>query len=213
MGQKKDIGLVFEEKLKVGTKTPNENLWDKIDTTLDEKNRKSKRFFYIWFIGGTLVLLTGVYLFFGNKIFTNSETQSNQSTYTNTTPTSISTLSKEKNEATFTANHKDSSALKNNTEKLLKTDTTDKPNVKTELANPQQTPQLKYQNEPRVKSKKRNSNKTNLEEVYDVSTNYHYYNSEDNEQIITKDKNMIDSIIKSKSHHIDSVKTPIDTLK
>ena len=46
MGNKQDIGKLFEKKLGAGGKIPKESLWEKINTTLDEEKRKRRRILF-----------------------------------------------------------------------------------------------------------------------------------------------------------------------
>lgn len=41
MGQKKDIGELFEQKLSKGKKKPSESVWEKINTSLDAEKLDS----------------------------------------------------------------------------------------------------------------------------------------------------------------------------
>lgn len=69
MGEKKDIGKLFENKLNKGKKAPKNTLWEKINTSLDEEKHRRKRIFYYWISGGVILTLLGAFLLFGNSDF------------------------------------------------------------------------------------------------------------------------------------------------
>ena len=71
MGNKQDIGKLFEKKLGAGGKIPKESLWEKINTSLDEEKRKRKRLLFYWWLGGGISFLVGLFLLFGTENFQN----------------------------------------------------------------------------------------------------------------------------------------------
>ncbi len=52
MKNKEDIGTLLEKKLHGVQKTPSTILWDRVDATLNKKDEKRKRVFWLWAGGG-----------------------------------------------------------------------------------------------------------------------------------------------------------------
>lgn len=218
MGQKKDIGTLFEKKLNDGKKSANQNLWEKINHSLDEETRKQRRIFFYWLIGGGLLVSMGLLLLIVNGSFSETNPNTNQ----NNTPLTEQSnpLSEEKNnkalfgtennEASFEVSKQDSLSIKNIDETLSKIEAI------TESSEIIENSQKKNQSTKTVsnnKSKKNTSNKKSIDEVFSVTTKYYYYNSEDGKRIETNDKNIIDSLISIKNQSLDSVTTKtIDSL-
>lgn len=59
MEQKKDIGKLFKNKLVDGKKSPTQEVWKKINHTLDQHATRRKRFIYYWLAGGIVLILIG----------------------------------------------------------------------------------------------------------------------------------------------------------
>lgn len=72
MKHKEDIGVLINEKLNQAQKSPSDDLWNKINTTLDKKKKK-RRGFFIWFTAIGLLTLLSI-LHFGTSLFSLNET-------------------------------------------------------------------------------------------------------------------------------------------
>ena len=71
MKHKEDIGVLINEKINRIQKSPSDDLWNKINTTLDKKKKK-KRGFFIWFSAIGLLILLSV-LYFETGVFKSNE--------------------------------------------------------------------------------------------------------------------------------------------
>lgn len=71
MKHKEDIGKLINEKINQVQKSPSDDLWNKINITLDEKKKK-RRGFFIWFTAIGLLTLLSI-LYFGTTIFNPNE--------------------------------------------------------------------------------------------------------------------------------------------
>ncbi|MDP2686708.1 MAG: hypothetical protein Q8O62_05770 [Aequorivita sp.] len=199
MGQKKDIGQFFETKLNAGKKIPNESIWEKINASLDEEKRKRKRLLLYWWLGGGISFLLGLFLLFGIGKFLNTHSQiplENNSLEQKP----FSTSDKEHNDETIKISE-DSLKSKNiDDEKLSKIETENEHKTLNNTGNPSK----KVSEKERQKS---SSKRKSIDETYTVSEKYYYYNSKDGKQIVTNNKNEIDSLISKQYKSLDSTKT------
>lgn len=199
MGQKKDIGTLFKNKLNDAKITPKNSLWDKINTSLDEEKRKRKRILFYWWLGSGISVLLGLFLLFGTGIFLNQNSQIPlENNPLEQKP--LLTSDKEHNDETIKI-LKDSLKFKNNDdEKLSKIDTENKH----ETLNDTESPSKKVSEKNIQKS---SSKRKSIDEIYTISEKYYYYNSKDGKQIITNNKNEIDSLISKQYKFLDSTTT------
>jgi len=207
MGQKKDIGKLFETKLSAGKKIPTESLWEKINTSLDEEKRKRKRILFYWWLGGGISVLFGLYLLFGAGNFLNQNSQippENNTSENN----SFSNLEKENTETTLNISEEDSLQFKNKSEeKLSKIETTENLSTIIETENTSKTTSKKQNQKGSSKGK-------SIDEIYTISEKYYYYNSKDGKQMVTANKNEIDSLVSQQYKSLDSVPTKkIDSIR
>ena len=200
MGQKQDIGKIFENKLDAGKKNPTESLWEKINTSLDEEKRRRKRILFYWLVGGGLSVLLGSFLLFGSEIFTpqNSKTPQQHNSLEQKLFTD-SASEKEDMDAPFTISKVDSLNVEKNKErKLSKIEIFKNDSIVGNNENPS-TPNSKR------KIQKGSANQKGSFENYSVSKKYYYYNSRTGTQIETTDKSEIDSLVSEQYKTIDSV--------
>lgn len=198
MGQKKDIGKLFENKLKHGEKQPNKSVWEKLDVSLDAEKRKREKIIYYWLIGTSVVFLLGLVLLINSESVSNSNIPSNTK--------NIITTEASHNE---NINHPESKMSISDTlfskavneEVLSKIDDFDIDSDVNSKINVEKT----ESNLIKENSKKRSS-KIN-EEEYQVSKNYYYYNSKDGKQLVTHSKKEIDSLIAEQRKSKDSLST------
>ena len=200
MGNKKDIGKLFETKLNAGNKIPKDSLWEKINTSLDDEKRKRRRMLLYWWLGGGISVLLGLFLLFGAGNFLNSNSQiplENKSSEQN----SLSNSEKENSEVTITISKKDSLQFNSNgEEKLSKIENTNESETLNDSENLSKTTSKK-------KIQKGSSKGKSIDETYTVSKKYYYYNSKDGKQIVTTNKNEIDSLISQQYKSLDSTAT------
>ncbi len=201
MGQKKDIGTLFENKLNDGKKTPNNSLWEKINTSLDEEKRRKKRVIYYWLVGGGLSILLGLVLLFGNGFFLKTESVTPKENIT-LIESSNTNSKKESNETHSKISKEDSLTNKNySEEKLSKIDTPTKNLKQSEAVNSSEN------NKSETKSKKISSNKKPVDETFTVSEKYYYYNSRNGKQLVTESKKEIDILISKHYKSLDTIVT------
>ncbi|SRX54518.1 hypothetical protein [Aequorivita sp. CIP111184] len=200
MGQKKDIGALFENKLNDGKKIPNKSLWEKINTSLDEEKRRKKRILFYWLIGGGVSVLLGLVLMFGSELFlhSNLQTQENKNSLTEEN----NTYTKKESLKTVIENLKVDSLnfKKNGDEKLFRNPNALEIRTANEI---EKSSQIDSEN----KTKKSTSKKNNIDETYTVSKKYYYYNSKDGKQIVTNSKSEIDSLILKEYKSSDTTAT------
>ncbi len=200
MGNKKDIGKLFETKLSAGNKIPKESLWEKINTSLEEEKRKRKKLLFYWWLGGGISVLLGLYLMFGAGNFLNQNSQiplENNASELNT----YSDSEKENTETTLNISDEDSLQFKSNgDEKLSKIENTDENGTVNNSKNSSKTTSENKIQKGSLKGK-------SIDETYTVSKNYYYYNSKDGKQIITSNKAEIDSLVSQQYKGLDSTAT------
>ncbi len=194
----KDIGKLFETKLNTGKKIPNESIWKKINASLDEEKRKRKRILFYWWLGGGISFLSGLFLLFGIGNFLNTNSQiplENNSLEQKP----LSTLDKEHNDESIKI-LEDSLRYKNKDgEKLSKIETENDHKTINDTENPSTVSEKDRQ--------KSSSKRKSIDEIYTVSEKYYYYNSKDGKQIVTNNKNEIDSLISKQYKSLDSTNT------
>lgn len=199
MGQKEDIGQLFEKKLNQAKKIANPCLWDKISASLEEENRRKKGMLFYWFIGGGITVLLGLLVLFGNKAF----------------PIKQDSVPKVEQSKTFSENgnsdnpvgiSEENPPISNNetgeklSRVLISADISDTINIKNPINKdiPKQSINT-YRNAPR-----NNSRNKSAEENFTVSKNYYYYNSKNGKQFVTKNKELIDSLISKQYQTLDT---------
>ena len=201
MGQKQDIGKLFEDKLNSGTKKPSKNLWEKINTSLDVEKRRKKRIVYYWLIAGGIVGLLGVFLIMSKEnLFLKTSEQNN-----------ISPLKKQStiySETTLeeVVKAKPNLILTNDT--LLVLDEDVEMLSKIIVANKESQlldENTKQSNSQTHKNANPKSRRKTFDESYKVSKKYYYYNSKDGKQLVTTNKEEIDSLISERHKSNDSL--------
>ncbi|KXN98861.1 hypothetical protein LS48_09945 [Aequorivita aquimaris] len=206
MGEKKDIGKLFENKLNKGKKAPKNTLWEKINTSLDEEKHRRKRIFYYWISGGVILTLLGAFLLFGNSDFLkiNSTVTKKYNEILENTVSSSEKVGNVKSTETLPI---DSLSAELQDEKLSKIATV-------EENQPVNSLQKSEGKESINTSEKKVSKSKSLDETFTVSEKFYYYNSRDGRQIVTQDKKEIDSLILKNKNELDSANIKKkDTLK
>lgn len=196
MRQKKDIGKLFETRLSEGNKIPKESLWEKINTSLDEEKRKRKRLLIYWWLGGGISVLLGSLLWFGAGNFLNQNSES-PSENNSLEQNSFSNSEIEKTQRISDTSEEDSLQFKINGEERLS---------KIEKVN-EADPINNNKNTLKTTSQKKIQKGKSIDEIYTVSEKYYYYNSKDGKQIVTTNKNEIDSLVSQQYKSFDSTAT------
>jgi len=206
MGEKKDIGKLFENKLNKGKKAPKNTLWEKINTSLDEEKHRRKRIFYYWISGGVILTLLGAFLLFGNSDFLKINSTVTKK-YNEILENTVSSSEKVGNVKSTETLHIDSLSAELQDEKLSKIATV-------EENQPVNSLQKSEGKESINTSEKKVSKSKSLDETFTVSEKFYYYNSRDGRQIVTQDKKEIDSLILKNKNELDSANIKKkDTLK
>jgi hypothetical protein len=204
MGQKKDIGQLFENKLNHAKKIPNTSLWEKINASLDEEKRRKKRLFLYWLVSGGISVLLGLLLLFGNEMFFSSSLPKHQ----NTVPLNeqSNTISENENgENAVEISTENSQTIKNTgEEKLTRIILPEENRESSESGNPLDKNASAQSVAAENKSIKNKSKHKSTDENFTVTKNYYYYNSKDGKQIVTKNKDEIDSLISEHYKSLDS---------
>ncbi len=206
MGEKKDIGKLFENKLNKGKKAPKNTLWEKINTSLDEEKHRRKRIFYYWISGGVILTLLGAFLLFGNSDFLkiNSTVTKKHNEILENTVSSSEKVDNVKSTETLPI---DSLSAELQDEKLSKIATVEENQPVNSLQKSEGKKSINT-------SEKKVSKSKSLDETFTVSEKFYYYNSRDGRQIVTQDKKEIDSLILKNKNELDSANIKKkDTLK
>lgn len=200
MGNKKDIGTIFEGKLKQGEKQPSGDVWRKIDTTLGREGKNKNLIYYKTLIGlGILGIL--LLLFYNSEIFkadTSSQERSINSPVLENIPAPIN---KEKE----AINSLNGSPIQD----TLKTISV-QGNISNSNLNhkgPKESSTKKAGSAINLKKPLliKNNQKNKAEEDpfhsddFTITKKYYYYNSKTNKTIVTTNKNKIDSLIKQEN--------------
>lgn len=194
MGQKEDIGKLFEDRLVDTKNNPSKNLWEKINNSLDAEKRKKKKILFYWIAGLGLTVLFGLFLGFGNVGFLNPNTQSPEKS-TLLTDQPFSSSEKESNQKLNENILKDSlNHIQLNSENLSEVIINQDDSIVTEVGT-----------SSRIKIQKKSTKDKSVDETYTVSKKYYYYNSQDGKQIITTNKKEIDSLVSDRQEPLDSL--------
>ncbi len=169
MEEKKDIGKYFKENLATMQQQVPEALWERIDTTLDAKNRRKRRFFWLLFGTVGIIMVGLVYFWYFGR--TTRNIQPDQIIEIDTNP-SVESQDKGNNP-------------RNKTVAFTKTDSIDETNTSEE--------QIKKNNPGHSEVNKKSD--TYLDSFTESKTTYYYYRSSDEQKIITTDKSKVDSLI------------------
>lgn len=203
----KDVGEFFENKLNKGKKIPSESLWEKINTSLDTEKLRKKRILFYWFLGGSIPIILGLLLLYSNINFSQSHPheQKNQNPVVRQSDISLEPDNKKipeiLKEDTLISTNKNEERL----QKIVITNQDSKLNENEKSTNI--TSKIQQKNSGN-KSKNNISTDNAIDENFTITKNYHYYNSENNKTIVTKNINEIDSLIFEQYKFLDSITPP-----
>lgn len=198
MDHKKDIGTLFKQKLDGAAKEPNAGLWDKIEVSLDKRDKKRRGFFFFWVGTGTAAIILLL-------LYLNSSTSQKEDLQRAIPETEMATESLNELSTTSELNSEKNNAI------ILGDSLTG--NVLTEEEQKELNELISAENNS-VTSKKNASNQNNIIKEKDpfmddsvtIKTTYHYYNGDTKEMLETNDKNIIDSLLERTKINIDSLR-------
>lgn len=190
MEERKDIGKLFKENLGAMQQEVPEDLWERIDTTLDAKKRRKRRFFWLLFSAvGLIIIGVGYFWMLGN---TAGPEESEKQTLVKTSPSvEMESEENEMDETTIITPNTDSLTGKDPSEEPIKKNTPGHSEVKKKTD-------------------------TYLDSFTETKTTYYYYRSSDEQKIITTDKSKVDSLIEEHNRSVfqtDSVHEEIPVKK
>lgn len=193
MKHKEDIGTLFERKFKAAEKAPTNELWTRIDATLESESKRRRRF--LWFFYGSVGLVAILLsLFIFNPFATGN--------VSNSTSPVLPVISTEDNRET--ANKNQNTVV---TDTILETNLQNRspeklvPDVK--ISDVSEESDLNRKPKSKKPQHEKKSEKI-TDEFYEVKTTYYYYNSELGKQVKTTNKDLIDSLLQSTTNHLDS---------
>lgn len=202
MGHKKDIGSLFENKLKDGKIAPNQKIWERIDHSLNQEKYRRKRNVFYWVVGGGTLFFLGILFLINAENFV--QLDSPEQNDTNIINLSNPSSEKESGKDILEISKEDSLALEKTGNSLSIDDSEENLN-RIEIEDSSKTDSSIKEKNFSSKTKKNKPNEDSLDEIYTVTTKYYYYNSQDEKKIVTTDKNKIDSLISGKQHSLDSI--------
>ncbi len=208
MKHKEDIGVLIYEKLNQVQKSPSDDLWNKINTTLDEKKKK-RRGFFIWFTAiGLLALL--LILYFGTRIFNSSETIDTKNEIVNRKPSDSNSKDYksenhiENNQTVF----ENSEVETNETEEITITDesssnnysnkNSNKKNVNKQVDNLNTENNIQNTTSNKLKKSKNNTSDNKVKTVSNNNSTKKHFNDYNNNTIDSK-KNTLEKSINSET--------------
>lgn len=195
MGQKTEIGKMFASKLKDGKKSPSEDAWNRLDIFLEEKKSRKRKNIVYWLIGGGFLFLMGSYILFGTNILTSDSSLSTERFPQKEATEFVFDNDRDDGDTSFKTNDSIGIDLIGNKESS-QTSTSE---VETEghlQKNPQQ---------PTTADNSKRKNSKPVDETFEVTENYYYYNSRDGKQLVTKRKEVIDSLLNKGATKTDSI--------
>lgn len=201
MAEKKDIGKYFEEKLKNGTKSPNQTVWHKITRSLDElpEQKNSKRPYWLMVLG--IPILLGFYLWshVSSEEKKNLQTiETNQSEEYLTIPSKIGI----NDEDYLTTTLIDSLEYDKSIKEKEVSDLNLYSGNEEDLITKPSAVIVKKKND--INHKKSPAKTSDIDENFTITKKYHYYNSENEEEWTTTSKTKIDSLLTQPKKGIDS---------
>lgn len=195
MGQKTEIGKMFASKLKDGKKSPSEDAWNRMDIFLEEKKSRKRKNIVYWLIGGGFLFLMGSYILFGTNILTSDSSSSTERFPQKEATEFVFDNDRDDGDTSFKTNDSIGIDFIGNKESS-QTSTSE---VETEghlQKNPQQ---------PTTEDNSKRENSKPVDETFEVTENYYYYNSRDGKQLVTKRKEVIDSLLNKGATKTDSI--------
>jgi hypothetical protein len=193
MDHKKDIGTLLKQKLDGAVKEPNAGLWDKIEGSLDKRDRKRRSFFFFWVgTGTTAIILLLLYL--------NSATSEGNDLELAVPKAEITTKPGDNVSATS-----DFNSEKNNA--ILPSDSIAGDRM-SELEQKKLNNLISSEDNSEIPNKNKVIKGLDpfMDDSVTIKTTYHYYNGDTKQMLETTDKSVIDSLLERTQINIDSLK-------
>jgi len=198
MDHKKDIGSLFKQKLDGAAKEPNAELWDKIEVSLDKRDRKRRGFFFFWLGTGTAAIILLL-------LYLNSSTSEMEDLDSAIPKTEIATETVSEGSTTSEFNTEKTNAILindsidgNRMDELRQKELNDLISSEDDLITPKRNS---------ANQNKRNKEKDPfMDDSVTIKTTYHYYNGDTKQMLETTDKSVIDSLLERTNINIDSLK-------
>jgi len=198
MDRKKDIGMLFKQKLDDATMEPNAELWNKIEVSLDKRDRKRRSFFFFWVGTGTAAII----LFL---LYLNSSTIDEQDVNQEITKTEIATEKLEK-----LPTRSDLNSEKSNVQMIVDTIEGDGLSISETSSlndlNATENNSVLIKKSSSNQKKKMNEKDPFIDDSVTIKTTYYYYNGATKQMLETTNKNVIDSLLERTKINIDSLK-------
>lgn len=198
MRNQKDIGSYFEDKLRDKKKSPNNNLWEKIKTSLDEKERRKRNSLPYLLTGLAVFIFVGLFLIINKSEADRYPSENSNDTQISEIPLSTSEKNNKKYEVesnipgfteTTSKSKKESFEISTKSGYGTGSTTSNPPEKTTEKQNT------------------RSAQKTDSwDDSFTITKKYYYYNSVDKEQWNTTDEFKIDSLLSERKKIADSIK-------
>ena len=205
MMNREDIGTLLKEKLHGAQKPPSTTLWDRVDATLNKKEKKQKRIFWLLTGSGILLLVMTLLYAVAPRATSNSSQERNAS----------EELTKVNGASEIGLKPSNESIVNKASKTEMNSEEVDLEKTISEETISSQSPKEKNlkleKNTPSSKKRKMIVTKNNsgehkiTDKDYSVKTTYYYYNGENKEQITTTDKKTIDSILKATENLKDTL--------
>lgn len=192
MKSKEDIGKVVEQQLKELDATLSNDVWNQINTSLENEKRKRKRKgFFFWLSGGVIGVLIGLLLSQVTTENSNSNVEIlEKKTEINSTKSDQNNIGKELKDL-FATMEFDTTGT---SFKVLKAVTLSDASMNNDSLNTITTIKRKLQN-----------NTYWIEESNSTKTKYYYYNDSTKQSIEIENPKVIDSILRTNPKKVDSV--------
>lgn len=198
MDHKKDIGTLFKQKLDDAAMEPNAELWDKIEVSLDKRDRKRRSFFFFWVGTGTAAII--FFLLYLNNATSDDQDLNQEIPKIEITTESLgelpitSELNSEKSNTQMIVDTIKGDGLSiSGTSALNDLNTTENNSVLTKRSSSNQ-------------KKKMNEKDPFIDDSVTIKTTYYYYNGATKQMLETTNKNVIDSLLERTKINIDSLK-------
>lgn len=195
MENNKDIGKMVAETMEQGLKSPKASLWDRLDNSLEKREKKRRRALWFWYTGtGVLILLIlGIWGFSNHTLkytkrapVTSSEIVTNDIESVDENKESIISQTSEVSETT------EIETLKQETHN------TNEENTITSIQQGSIKPKETKANTPQEKiSEGQPKTDTMTENGFTVKTNHSYYNSDIDTTVVSTNKKQIDSLVRT----------------
>ncbi len=201
MEPQNDLGKLIREKVDSAQETLEAPVWDRIKTTLAKENRR--RVFYNWSLNGLIVLFSVI------GLYTITTTMNPSKEFTNTLD-NFDTLSNPVQDST--ANNslvsKNSQSLSKVSSQATDLQKTSRPSTNTNSITEKSAVNALKPDVLEKTTTQQTSSSTEIQPEIIVERTekvYYYYNSKDGQEVMTRDKKVIDSVRAANTVRNDSI--------